>query len=503
MRNYRKVNKRFRAGTLDLISLLLGALLPLAFAPFNIYPIAILVPGALLFIWNNPNPKRVLWRGWLFGCGFFGVGASWIFVSIHVYGNASVWLAGLLTLLFVAFLALYPATQAWVYKRLFPKAGVFAWTIGFAAIWALWEWLRGWLFSGFPWLYLGYSQMDSPLGGFIPVIGIYGTTALAASVGGLLAYALYIQSKIRWLCLSLAALLLLSGFALHFIQWTTSTNLPKQVSLIQGNIPQAQKWDRKFIQSIINRYHGLTLQHEDSAIIIWPEASLPIPLPDSAPLVATFADEAKQRHNTLILGALEFSGDGDRFYNSVLAVGTGSGVYHKRQLVPFGEYIPFESLLRNVIEFFNLPSSYTESGAALQPVLVSDDWNIAPLICYEIAYAALGREAALQGNITLTISNDTWFGRSLGPKQHLQIAQFRALETGRYVMRATNNGITAIINQQGKITAITPAFETNVLTAEAQSTSGLTPIVRIGHLPIIFILLILIGIAWYTNKRKS
>ncbi|MFI4954608.1 MAG: apolipoprotein N-acyltransferase [Gammaproteobacteria bacterium] len=494
--------KNLRPWYLDFISLLLGALLPLAFAPFNMYPIAILVPGALLLVWGSPNPKQLLWRGWLFGCGFFGIGVSWVYVSIHEHGFAPVWLASLITILFVAILALYFAGQAWLYRRLFPRPTLLAWCLGFPALWALFEWLRGWLFSGFPWLNLGYSQIDSPLGGYIPIVGIYGTSAITVAVGALLAYAFFTQARMRWISISAAILIVIAGFGLSYIQWTQPTGDSKQISLIQGNIPQAHKWDSKFVRSIIKKYVDLTEQNWDSSIIIWPEASLPIPLPDSATIVASLDQQARAHQATVIMGVLELAPGTTDYYNGIIATGTGTGLYHKRRLVPFGEYVPFGSVTRGIIELFNLPYSNIIPGNPEQPVLISGDWKISPLICYEIAYAQLADDAALQGNILLTISNDTWFGRSLGPKQHLQIAQFRALETGRYVIRATNNGLTAIINHRGEITAIAPAFETAVLTAQAQSTTGFTPIVRFGHWPIIIILLLLLGLAWYINHRK-
>lgn len=502
---------------LDGLALLLGILLPCAFAPFNLYPLAILIPGALIYLWHHPNPKRVMWRGWLFGCGFFGVGVSWVYVSIHEHGFAPVWLASLITGLFVAFLGLYFAAQAWIYRRLFPNPSRLAWCVGFPVLWALWEWFRAWFLSGFPWLNLGYSQLSSPLEGYIPVVGVYGTSTLVVAVGSLLAYAIYTWIKQAsaktshkiprfypiLLNLFLATFILLVGIGLSFIHWTQPTGDHKQVSLIQGNIPQSHKWDSKFIRHIIKKYVDLTKQSWDSALIVWSEASLPIPLPDSAALVASLDQQAKTHQTTLIMGVLELVPDTSDYYNGMLAVGDGTGIYHKRQLVPFGEYVPLGSITRGIIQLFNLPYSNIVAGNAHQPVLTSGNWKISPLICYEIAYAELADDAGRAGNIILTISNDTWFGRSLGPKQHLQIAQFRARETGRYVIRATNNGLTAIINQRGKITALAPAFTTTVLTADAQSTRGFTPAVQLGVWPIITLLFSFLVLAYLFQRRKS
>jgi apolipoprotein N-acyltransferase len=211
--------------------------------------------------------------------------------------------------------------------------------------------------------------------------------------------------------------------------------------------------------------------------------------------------DAKLHNATLIMGLLEYTGT-RQFYNSAIAIGNGSGLYQKRQLVPFGEYVPLEHFLRNLIAFFNLPTSHTVAGNAEQPTLISGNWKIAPLICYEIAYPDLARESALDGNVILTISNDTWFGQSLGPKQHLQIAQFRALETGRYVMRATNTGITAFINPKGEIISRAPAYETTVLTATIDTTAGLTPIVRLGHLWMVIGLFVLLAGSFLYSLRK-
>jgi apolipoprotein N-acyltransferase len=486
---------------LDILCLLIGALLPLAFAPTDWYILAWILPGMLIPLWMNATPKRAALRGALFGCGFFGVGVSWVYVSIHVHGYAPIWLAALLTLLFVAVLALFTAGCAWTFRRLFSAPKLTSWCIGFPVLWVLWEWIRGWILSGFPWLYLGYSQVEGLLSGFVPVVGIYGTTFIITAVSGSLAYAVYQHNKKSPLYLLPAILLLALGYGLTTIQWTQANNDIRQVSLIQGNIPQEEKWDRQYVQSIIKKYTDLTALHWDSSLIIWPEAALPIPLPASLALVDSLDQAATQHNTTLIMGLLAETPDTNNYYNGIIALGTGQGLYHKRQLVPFGEFVPFENILRGLIQFFNLPFSSIVPGDSVQPVLESGAWKIAPLICYEIAYATLAEGAARQGNIILTISNDSWFGRSLGPKQHLQIAQFRALETGRTVIRATNNGITAIINPQGQITQQIPAFTTTVLTGDADTTQGLTPIVRLGHNMVLGILFIMLIVCVWINRR--
>jgi apolipoprotein N-acyltransferase len=236
----------------DIACLLIGATLPFAFAPFDFYPLAILLPALLIPLWHE-TPKRVFWRGFLFGCGFFGVGASWVFVSIHLYGNAPIPLAGFLTVLFVATLALFSAGQALTYRFLFPQMNFVAWCLGFPILWALWEWVRTWLLSGFPWNFLSYSQIDAPLAGFVPVIGVYGTTALVVCISGLIAYA--ILQKENWrisiTCVSACLVVLFAGMGLRYIEWTQPNNDTRQVSLIQGNIPQEHKWDKAFVQSIV------------------------------------------------------------------------------------------------------------------------------------------------------------------------------------------------------------------------------------------------------------
>ena len=448
----------------DLLAVISGALLTTAFAPFNLYLFAILCPAALLLCIANTTLKKAAWRGWLFGLGFFGTGASWIFVSIHLYGPAPILLALVLTSLFVAFLACYFALQTFTFRKFFPHISMPSYLMAYPALWVLFEALRGYLFTGFPWLFLGYSQTNSPLAAFIPIIGVYGLSFLLVLTGASIAFAIEARKNVFYVLLPMTALMALFclGTIAESFDWTIHKGDKLHVSLIQGNIPQNEKWDPQFIHDIMARYQNLTDQEDQSDIIVWPEASVPIPLPYANKWLLQLAKQAHQHDAVLVVGAIN-EDENKHFYNAMISLGKNNDLYEKRKLVPFGEFVPLEKYLRGLISVFNLPMSHMYPGNNdTSSILHADNLNILPMICYEVAYVDELRDAH-DSDIIITISNDGWFGDSLGPHQHLQIAQARALESGRYVLRATNSGITAIIAPTGHIMSQIPQFQVGVL----------------------------------------
>lgn len=455
------------------LALLAGALLPLALAPFGWWPLSLLSPALLLWSWQQGSARQLLLRGWLFGLGLFGVGASWVFVSIHVYGQTSLPLAALLTGLFCASLATLPALQglAFAWFRSGRRSDA---CLLFPTLWLLFEWLRSWLLTGFPWLYLGHAHADTWLAGWAPFLGTFAISASVAACAGLLVQVLR-EPRFAGYAASAIALIWLAGAGLGHIRWV-DPQPAVDTALVQGNVAQQLKWDPALREHTLQHYDTLSAPYRQHAILVWPEAALPVFADEIADWLEAQATRSMAQGSTLVTGipTRTRQADGLAYYNSLIALGFGGGHYNKRQLVPFGEYVPLQTWLRGLIAFFDLPMSDFRRGAAWQHPLQTGDWLAAPLICYEIAYADYTATLARKANLIITVSNDTWFGHSIGPHQHLEIARLRALETGRPILRATNNGITALIDHHGRITDRLPQFETAVLRGDFQPTRGQT-----------------------------
>ena len=465
---------------------LAGALVTLSLAPFNLWPAGILSCALYSYLLCTCSPGQALWRGWLFGLGLFGSGVSWVYVSIHVHGNASVPLALALTAVFCAALALLHSLFAWCYACLVRPlpGGMLA---GFPALWVLFEWLRDWLLTGFPWLYLGYAHLDTWISGWAPVTGVFGLSFICALTGACLFLAWRSPAAVARSTYAVIVITLWGGGAvLKPTQWVArASEEPLQVAIIQPNVAQEQKWDRRYYQSIIEQLAQATDPQVGKDIVVWPESAVPNFYQRARDFLDPLAARAEAAGTTVISG-IPYRPPGSRdYYNSMVALGYGQGAYHKQRLVPFGEYVPLEDWLRGTIEFFALPMSAFSQGPARQQPLRAGAYRVAPFVCYEIAYASLVAEQARDTDLLVTVSNDTWFGNSIGPLQHLQIARMRGRENGRYVLRATNNGVSAIIDHQGRIIARTERFQQQTLVGEAEVMLGETPFGSFGNTPII------------------
>ncbi|MGW8228933.1 MAG: apolipoprotein N-acyltransferase, partial [Gammaproteobacteria bacterium] len=481
--------------------LLAGASLPLAFAPFNLFLLAYFAPLVLFNYWLGATPRQAAWLGYLFGLGMFGVGVSWVYVAIHVFGYAPVPLALVMTTAFVAFLALYPALQSYVAVTFQQRLGLSRTTsllLIYPSVWVLVEWLRGWFLTGFPWLNLGYSQLNTPLAGIAPVLGVYGVSwATALTAGLVLIILLAVKHRTRLLVGGGLAMLFIGATGLSAMEWTEKYGDPIKVSLLQGNAPQMTKWDPDQIQARLDLYANLTRQHWDSDLIFWPENAMTTfyhTLADDyfAPLVA----EAKQHGTDLVVGVPVLDLQTDQYYSSFVVPGDNPKMYHKRHLVPFGEFVPLESLLRGLISFFDLPMSSFSRGSDDQPPLKAAGQLLAPTVCYEDAFGEEVINFLPQATLLINGSNNAWYGDSFAPHQHLQISRMRALETGRPLLRATTNGISAIIDYKGYVVKRSPQFETYVLSGEVQPRSGATPYVRWGNWPVIVVGFLVLGVVW-------
>ncbi len=468
-------------------SLAAGALLPFSLAPYDLWPLMLVSAAGLYWVLTREG-ARPLRDGWLFGVGKYGLGASWIYVSINVYGDAPPPLAAFLVAVFVAGMALFSAAGAWLYVRFRPTQPTFtaAW---FATVWVLFEWLLTWFLTGFPWLFAGYAMLDTPLDALAPVGGV-----LLVSFAAVLTAACLVAWR-EWASWAIAALPWIAAWLLAGVNWT-EPGQAQRVALVQGDIPQEIKWQPDAAMTF-ERYASLSAPFWDRDLVVWSEGVFYANTPAAQEFLSAMSSRAE---GALVLGVAvrEDSPDGARYFNAALATGAGSGLYRKQRLVPFGDFVPFDNLLRGLIGFFDLPMSVLSPGGSGQrPLNGANGMMLGMAICYEIAYPELVRQQGKAANVLVTLSNDTWFGESIGPLQHMQIARMRALENGLYLLRATNNGVTAIVDEKGRVTASLPQFEQGVLTGVFRRSTGVTPFARFGSIlvvaPLILFLAVVIG----------
>lgn len=476
----------------NLLAAVAGGLTTLALAPFDFWPLAVVSLALFYLGLRQLSPRQAFVRGWCYGFGTFAAGTSWIYVSIHTYGGASALLAGLLMLGFIAGVALFFALPAWLWARVIRRdQAPLGDALGFAALWVGQEAFRGWFLTGFPWLYMGYSQMDGPLAGLAPVGGLWLVSFALALTAALLCNLPRLRSAKP--ALAAGALLLLAPWLAALMvngkAWTSPMGKPLSVAAFQGNIAQSLKWDPAQIDAQLALYRDLTLGARRTDLVVWPETAVPVLLNSAQGYLDRLGDFADNRQSALITGVpiRQEVDQQRRYYNGITVVGEGTGTYLKQKLVPFGEYVPLQELLRGLIAFFDLPMSDFARGPADQPLLNAKGYRIAPYICYEVVYPEFAAGMAARSDLLLTISNDTWFGTSIGPLQHLQMARMRALEAGRWMIRATNSGVTALIDPYGQITERLPSFEVGVMYGEVVPMKGLTPYLHWRSWPLIIL----------------
>ena len=526
----RRALRRYRKSG-DGLALVAGLALPLAFAPCALGPVAPLAAAALFLSWLDASPRRALWRGWLFGAGAFGVGVSWIVHSFLVV-QVALPVALFLTTGLVALLAFYPALTGYLVRRFVSGPPAMVLLAAIPAAWVLMEWTRGWLLTGFPWLELGYSQIDWPLAGWFPVLGVHGVSFMTALSAGALAFVAASASRRRcrniqksmlgarlcirarhartpfrhsresgnpfrstspetrvskslgrrWLALALPVVLWVAGGGFGLVDWTQPAGAPLRVALVQGNIAQEHKWLPEMREPTLDRYLGLSRRHLEARLIVWPETALPAVYQSVEALARALDREFATMGKALLFGVPWRDRARGLHHNSLVLLGAERGLYHKRHLVPFGEYLPLRPFLLPLTRFLGVPSPDFSPGPATPPLSVAGHL-IAPTICYEIAFAAEVAASLPEAQLLVTVSNDAWFGASVGPHQHLEIARARAKETGRYLARATNTGISALVSPGGEVLARSPQFEVDVIEVEMVPMSGATPYVRAGNAP--------------------
>lgn len=432
-------------------------------------------------------------------------GTWWIYVSMNTYGGASPLLAIVLLLAFFAALAWFFALPTWLWARwLRRNEAPLADALCFAALWLLQEAFRGWFLTGFPWLYAGYSQLDGPLAGLAPLGGVWLISFTLALTAALLCNLHRLRPRPSFL--AVASVLLLApwglGLALKGHAWTIPAGDPLKVAAIQGNVEQDLKWDPAHIDAQLALYRDLSFSSRPVDLLVWPETAVPVLKDQAQGYIDVMGRFAAERHSALITGVpvREEVHHQRRYYNGITVTGEGDGTYLKQKLVPFGEYVPLQDVLRGAIEFFNLPMSDFARGPEDQPLLQAKGYQIAPYICYEVVYPEFAAGLAARSDLLLTISNDTWFGKSIGPLQHLQMAQMRALEAGRWMIRATNNGVTALIDPFGRITTQIPQFQQAVLYGEVVPMQQLTPYLQWRSWPLAIVCALLLGWALLAGR---
>lgn len=481
-----------------LLSFVYGLLLPLSFAPFHFPGLAIL--GLSLFYRSLHTHPHPFLQGLMFGLSFFGFGVSWVMVSIHEYGHLNYLLSAGITLSFITYLSVFIGLTGLITARLINYSALLN-TLIFAACWVAFEYIRSFLFTGFPWALVGHAQIDSPICAYMPYIGVYGASFITAFLSACLAEAFNQVSLKRsaWLITFMSVLFLPT--ALAPISWTKATTSSLSVGVIQANLSMRDKWDEGLFWSILERYANDTKSLLGTDLIIWPESAIPLP----AHYVNDYLEQmhaAATKAGSAVLIGIPSPADVDEhyYYNAMTTYGHGQGTYYKQHLVPFGEYIPLP--FKRLVQALNIPDANLKKGPAHIPLIQIKNHPIASLICYEIAYGHLLRQQLPKGQLIVSLSDDGWFGHSFALYQHLQMAQALSLAAGRPQILANNDGLSAYIDHQGKIQHALPAFSAAILIEMITPRTGQTPWVRFGEWPLLGLICLILSIAIFSRSQN-
>lgn len=486
----------------NLLTIIAGASLIGAFAPFSIW--YLIFPGLVWLILplQSMELKPALLRSFWFNIGFYGAGITWVHVSIHEFGHAplplSIPLTGGLVLLF-SVLATAPIYVLNRFFSEFDKRLYFLVALPFS--WIVFEWIGSWFFTGFPWLNLGHSQVDGGLSSLAPLMGSSAISLLIVFIAGLLALTILEGTGALKITLPTSLLIILSLFILHRVEWVQVTDRTLSVSMIQPSISQDQKWLPEVRRATLD-YFNQTTDTLDSQLVVWPEGAVPALAHQVRSYLGLVNRKALNKSQAVLTGIPVQKGD--EHFNAAMMLGSGEGTYYKQHLVPFGEYVPLESLLRGLIQLFDLPMSTFSSGPAEQPPLTIGEWKLAMAICYEIIFKDVVATQLADADILVTLSNDAWFNDSFGSYQHLQIARMRALENGVPMIRGTNDGISALVDHKGQILAKMNKFEKGVLEGEIRAVEGVTPYRQLGPFWSYMILILVPGlILLFASRFKT
>ncbi|MDE2117119.1 MAG: apolipoprotein N-acyltransferase [Betaproteobacteria bacterium] len=485
-----------------ILAFVAGLLAVSGFAPFSLFPLPVFALAVVFVSWlRAENPRAAAKTGFAFGFGLFGAGVGWIYVALHDYGDMPLLLALPATALFAAFLALFPALAGYAQARLRTPAWASVLLV-MPALWVLIEWLRGMIFTGFPWLTLGYAHSDSPLAGYAPLLGVYGVSLAAAVSAGLIAW----LWQMRWsrpgkLALAILAVLWFGGAALRTVSWTQPHGEPFTVALVQGNIAQELKFNEDALVGTLETYRRLALQSE-ARLTVLPETALPLLRHEIPPsLLEQLRDHARQNGGDMLVGS--FERNNGSYYNSLFTLGAADEQHYRKQhLVPFGEFIPMRPLIGWFInEVLNIPMGDLGRGDKQQVPLSIAGQRVAANICYEDVFGEEIIRALPQATLLVNVTNDAWYGHSHAAAQHNQMSQMRALESGRMMLRATNTGVTSIIGADGKLLQQLPQNQEGVLLGTAQGYDGITPYARWGNTAVLLLIALMLASAWGLRRR--
>ncbi len=489
------------------VAAIAGAATAFAFAPYDQPYLAHLGPAVLFLLWDYASPRDAARTGFFFGAALFGAGTWWIYTAIHDFGGAPAWLAVFLLVGLLAIKGAYYALLGYVVTRAVPDASAPRLLLLIPAAWVLLEWLRGWLFTGFPWLELGYAHSDTPLAALATVGGIHLVTFANVVTAGAVVVLVNHAGRARLAAIAMTAAFWVAGWLLGDRQWTEPAGEPIGIALLQGAIPQNEKWLVENRAKTLETFRVLNREALGSRIIVWPESAVPVLAHEAEVYLEAIRRESHARGSDVMIGLLRFDFESAEIRNGLYSMSeAGDGWYYKRRLVPFGEFFPVPAGVRRWMRLNSLPYYDMTPGDEGQPPLKSGGERLAATICYEDAYGA-DQLATLPGSTLLVnVTNNAWFGDSSAPHQQLQMARFRALEAGRWLMRATSNGITAVIAPDGRVTARAPQFKPAVLKSTVQPRTGLTPYARTGNWPVLsasFLLLVIFGIARLRAQRNT
>lgn len=479
-----------------------GVLLTFAFAPFNLWPLAVLCPALMMALWNGASPRLAFRSGFCFGVGHFAAGTWWLYISLHTIGLAPVWIAVPLMLAMVALMACYYALLGWLAARLLPERGAGRWLLGLPALWLLMEWWRGWFVSGFPWLSLGYSQTDTWLAAWAPVLGVYGVSALLLVMSGALLALWLERGRLRALAAALLLLPWLAAFGLQRVDWTHPSGPMTPVAIVQGAIPQDQKWIEQNLAPTRALYKRLNEQALGAKLVLWPESAVPELVNQLVPYLVDIHGSSAQAGSDVVMGVMRLADNGRDYYNSMMGLTVPLAFYDKRHLVPFGEYFPVPASVRNWLRLLSLPYSDFTPGASLQPPLRAGGLTIAPTICYEDAFGSAQLAVLREADVLANVTNDSWFGHSPARYQHFQIGRMRAIEAQRYLLRAANDGVSAVVGPRGEVLQRAVEYQPAVLRGTVEPRRGLTPYARIGNWPVILLAMAAAAIAAFAAHRR-
>ncbi len=484
-------------------ALVAGALTACAFAPFGLWPLAVLCPALLMWLWQGATPREAACLGFWFNFGTFAAGTYWLYISIHITGAAPAWIALFLMIALVTIMGLYHALLGYCVARWLPERGVVRWLLAMPAAWLLIEWWRGWFLSGFSWLSLGYSQTDTWLAGFAPVAGVYGISAILLVCAGAVTMMVCGSGRERILGAVVLVIPWLAGAVLGRIEWTHVSGPQVTVAVLQGAIPEDQKWLDANRDTTLKLYHDLTEQALGKRLIVMPESAPPDLANNILPWIKDLYADAHSHGSGLVFGVVRESDDSMQYFNSVLALDERVTWYDKSHLVPFAEFFPVPGFVRSWLRLMSLPYSDFTRGADDQPPLLAGGLKLGATVCYEDAYGSSMLAVLQTADALVNVTNDAWFGHSSARHQHFQIVRMRALEAQRFMIRAANDGISGVIGPHGEVVARAPEFQRYVLESVVVPRTGLPPYARVGNwLVVILCTLALASGVWVRNDRR-